>query len=592
MIDLIKKNIFLILIFIIALSVGFITFLTFIDKSFISLDDDNLQLLLICNVVLLIIFFLIIFFEIKNSLSKNINTTVDSSHKKYIAFFAFFTLIPSLLISIFSLFLFSFAIEKYFDKKITTVVNNSNELAKNYIYEVRNKIDSDIILISYDLNKSLNYLSSNPNAFSSFLNTQKIIRNVDEIHILDDKKNLLFSTLSNISQYVEPDNKAFELVNTDARPLKIINAFENKSAALMKLSSNKYLYTVKFLDKKISKYLTESEEALNFYYRVENKKTGIKISFILIYVIIVTLLLFLSITIAIRFSSRFFISIGNLISASFKIGKGNLDVRVPNIESDRDLELLNKNFNLMISQLQTQQEKLLINERHEAWEHVARKLAHEIKNPLTPIQLTIDSLKNKYSKLIKAPDDDNFNRYLRIIGKQIKEIENLVNEFSDFARMPKPSIKKNNLIEIINNNINLLTKLDKNININFKYDKSELFIFVDYEQISRAFFNLIKNSIDSIHEKLKNTSNFKPKIDIVITLNNDYIKVIIEDNGIGFTESNLKNIIKPYFTTKSKGTGLGLSIVTKIIYDHNGTIKFLSIKDGAIVEITLPNNVI
>ena len=158
--------------------------------------------------------------------------------------------------------------------------------------------------------------------------------------------------------------------------------------------------------------------------------------------------------------------------------------------------------------------------------------------------------------------------------------------------MPKPSIKKNNLIEIINNNINLLTKLDKNININFKYDKSELFIFVDYEQISRAFFNLIKNSIDSIHEKLKNTSNFKPKIDIVITLNNDYIKVIIEDNGSGFTESNLKNIIKPYFTTKSKGTGLGLSIVTKIIYDHNGTIKFLSIKDGAIVEITLPNNVI
>ena len=591
MINLIKKNIFLIFIFVTALSLGFITFLTFIDKSFINLNDYNLQLLLICNVVLLIVFILTIFIDVKKSLNKNINTTGVSSHRKYIAFFAFFTLIPSLLISIFSLFLFSFALDKYFNQKITTVVNNSNELAKNYIYEVRNKIDSDIILISYDLNKSLNYLSTNQNTFKNFLNTQKIIRNVDEIHILDNSGNLIFTTLNDFSKYIKPEKEAFELVDTDARPLKIINAFENKSAALMKLSNNKYLYTVKFLDKKISKYLTESEEAINFYYTVEDKRTGIKISFILIYISIVTLLLFLSITIAIRFSSRFFTSIGNLISASSNIGKGDLDVRVPNIETDRDLELLNKNFNLMIQKLQAQQQKLLINERHEAWEHVARKLAHEIKNPLTPIQLTIDSLKNKYSKMIKEPDTTNFNEYLKLIIKQIKEIENLVNEFSDFARMPKPIIKKNNLIEILKNNVNLLKELNKNIKINLKLEKNELLLIIDYEQIGRVFFNLIKNSIESINEKLEKASKFKPNIDIVISTKNDYIKVIIEDNGIGFTENNLKDIIKPYYTTKSKGTGLGLSIVTKIIYDHDGTIRFLPKKDGAIIEITLPNNV-
>ena len=592
MINLIKKNIFLIIIFITSLSVGFITFLTFIDKSFISLNDYNLQLLLIFNVFLLLIFFLIIFVEIKNSLKKNINIKSVSTHHKYIAFFTFFTLIPSLLIAIFSLFLFSFALEKYFDKKITTAVNNSYELAKSYIYEVRNKIDSDIILISFDLNKSLNYLSTNTNAFNGFLNTQKIIRNVDEIHILDGEGNLMFSTLSDFSKYIPPEQRAFELVDTDARPLKIINAFENKSAALMKISNNKYLYTIKFLDKKISKYLTESEEALNFYYRVEDKRTGIKISFILIYIIIVTLLLFLSITIAIRFSSKFFTSIGNLISASSKIGKGDLNIKVPNIETDQDLELLNKNFNLMIEQLRNQQEKLLINERHEAWEHVARKLAHEIKNPLTPIQLTIDNLKNKYSKMIKKPENDNFNQYLKIIIKQIKEIENLVNEFSDFARMPKPSAKESDLIEIIQNNVNLLKEVDNEIDINLKHHNEQLFMIIDYEQIGRAFFNLIKNSIDSIHEKQEKANNFRPKIDIVITVNNDYIKVIIEDNGIGFTADNLKNIIKPYYTTKTKGTGLGLSIVTKIIYDHNGTIKFSSKNNGAIVEITLPNNVI
>ena len=590
MVNIIKKNIFLILIFIITLSVGFITFLTFIDKSIIILNDNNLQILLISNIALLFVFFWIIFREIKNSLNKNINSNSALTNRKYIIFFSLFTLIPSLLISIFSLFLFSFALEKYFDKKITTAVNNSYELAKSYVYEVRNKIDSDIILISFDLNKNLTYLSNNPNEFKKFLNTQKIIRNVDEIHILNNKKNLIFSTLNDFSKYITPEKKAFELVDNDDRPLKIINAFENKSAALMKLSNNKYLYTIKFLDKKISKYLTESQEALNFYYTVENKRTGIKISFALIYIIIVTLLLFLSISIAIRFSSRFFTSIGNLISASSRIGKGDLNGQVPNIDTDEDLELLNKNFNLMIEQLKNQQEKLLINERHEAWEHVARKLAHEIKNPLTPIQLIIDNLKNKYSKFIKEPDKNNFNEYLRIIIKQIKEIENLVNQFSDFARMPKPSIKKNDLVEIIESNINLVSELGNNININLKYEKANLFLNIDYEQISRVFFNLIKNSIDSIHEKLEKTNHFKPKIDIEITLINDYIQVIIEDNGIGFKTNNLKNIIKPYYTTKIKGTGLGLSIVTKIIYDHNGTIKFSSVNKGAQVEITLPNN--
>ena len=177
--------------------------------------------------------------------------------------------------------------------------------------------------------------------------------------------------------------EALEMVSTDERPLKIINAYENQSASIIKLTNfkNYYLYIVKNLDKKISNYLIDSREALNFYYLVQNKQTGIKISFVLIYMVIVSLLLFLSISIAIRFSSRFFRSINNLIIASSKIGKGDLDIQVPEIKADKDMEILNKNFNLMIERLNTQQEKLIINERHEAWDNLARKLAHEIKNP-------------------------------------------------------------------------------------------------------------------------------------------------------------------------------------------------------------------
>ena len=504
MLELIKKNIFIIIIFFVTLFVGFLTFLTFIDKSIIQLNDENLQNLLIVNIILLLFFFFLIFIEIKKSIRNDIDVDGSKSNSKYITFFSLFTLIPSILISAFSLFLFSFALEKYFDKKITTAVNNSYELAKNYVEEVRNKIESDIILISFDINKSVNFLNNDTKNFKKFLTTQKIIRDVDEIHVINNDRELIFTTLEDNTKYIPPADRALKLVLTDDRPLKIINAFENKSAAIIKLSSfeNSFLYVVKFLEKDISQYLTESQEALNFYYRVEDKRTGIKISFALIYLIVVSLMLFLSVSIAIRFSSRFFRSINNLISAAKNIGKGNLDVKVPEVKTDKELEILNKNFNLMTQKLKSQQDKLLLNERHEAWESVARKLAHEIKNPLTPIQLIVDRLNSKFSKFLENNQDKkSFDENLKTINKQIKQIENLVNEFSDFARMPKPIFKKNDLIKIINENISLMKELDSSINISFKHKEKNAIIKCDAEQLNRIFINLLKNSIESINEK-------------------------------------------------------------------------------------------
>ena len=594
MLEFLKKNIFIIILSTITLFIGFLTFLTFIDRSFIELNQSNLQYLLILNIFLLFLLFLFIFNEIKKSIKNDIDKDGINSNKKYITYFSLFTLIPSILISIFSLFLFSFALEKYFDKKVSTVVNNSYELAKNYVEEVRNKIQADTVLIAFDTNKSAKFLNNNESEYSRFLSTQRLIRDVDEVHIIDSNKTLLFSSLENKKKYVPPLDKALKLVLDDDRPLKIINAPQNISAAIMRLQAfeNRFLYVVKFLDKDISKYLTESQEAINFYYTVEEKSTGIKISFAIIYIIIVTLLLFLSITIAIRFSSRFFRSINNLILASTAIGDGNLNTQVPEIKTDRDLEILNKNFNLMISRLKNQQEKLIINERHEAWGNLARKLAHEIKNPLTPLQLTIDRIKNKYSQQLENKDQDNFKENLKIINTQIKQIENLVNEFSDFARMPKPVFKKNDLIKILKDSIKLSSEFDKSIKIDLKQNDEKILFNCDKEQLNRVFFNLIKNSIESIKQKLEKEGNFDKKISIEIFDNNDHIKFILVDNGIGFDQikNDIKEIINPYFTTKKNGTGLGLSIVNKIINDHNGELSFLPISNGAKVEINFKPN--
>ena len=589
MYDFIKKNIYLIFLFIITLSIGFLTFLTFIGKGYIELSSKNLQFLLILNIVLLILLFIFIFFEIKKAIKNDIDKDGLKSNKKYITYFALFTFIPSLLISIFSLFLFYFALEKYFDKKVTTVVNNSYELAKDYVDEVRNKIQSEIVLIAFDTNKSKKFLNNNVGEYKRFLNTQKIIRKVDEIHIIDINKKLLFTTLDDNQTYVPPVDKALNLVLDDDRPLKIINALENKSAAIMRLQNfdDKFLYVVNYLDKNISKYLTESEEAINFYYTVEEQSSGIKISFAIIYIIIVSLLLFISISIAIRFSSRFFRSINNLILASTSIGEGNLDTKVPEVKTDKDLEILNKNFNQMIERLKNQQDKLIINERHEAWGNLARKMAHEIKNPLTPIQLTIDRLKNKYSNQLEDNDQESFKDNLKIINNQIKQIEKLVNEFSDFARMPKPIFKNNDLLIIMNESINLMSELDKSINISIKNNVEKIIFNSDKEQLGRVFLNLIKNSIESIQEKSEKTSNINKNIAIELNDNDNHISLIINDTGVGFKNlsTNVKDILNPYFTTKKKGTGLGLSIVNKIINDHSGDIKFTSKDEGAEVKI-------
>ena len=298
------------------------------------------------------------------------------------------------------------------------------------------------------------------------------------------------------------------------------------------------------------------------------------------------LILFLSTSIAITFASRLTKPIINLIKASDSISKGALDVKVPNIEADEEFRNLNHNFNLMIDRLKKQQDKLLITERYEAWETVARKLAHEIKNPLTPIQLSIDRLREKYSSKIESGSVE-FEKYLQTINRQIKDIETLVNEFSSFARMPRPIFKKINIVDVIKRSTDFVKMSSKN-EINFHSKNKEYFINGDADQLHRVFINLIKNSEESFLDLMKKTPNFKGKINIEIISNNDYIVINIIDNGTGITDT--KKVMTPYFTTKLKGTGLGLPIVNKIINEHLGefSIKNNNQDKGVKVEITFP----
>ena len=589
MFKIIKNFNWIILSSFLCISMGIVTFLTFINEGFVKLTDNNLQTLLIIDIFLLLIFFSLIFRNFyRFYYTGKKNKKGAQTNLKYISIFSLFTVIPSLVVAIFSLFIFNFGVQNYFDKQITKAVNNSFDVAKNYMEESKENVLSDVILMSVGLNRASGFYYSNPNRFKNIIRSEKILRRIDDVYLIDSLGNILVSDVRDISdEFIVPSEENYDQV-LDGKPVFVSNSLENKTTVMTKLNSlvDTYLYISRNIDPEILRYLNETEQAVSFYYSVENSQTGIKITFAIIYIIVVTLLLFLSTSIAITFASRLTKPIVNLIGASDSISKGALDVKVPELETDEEFKQLNKNFNSMISRLKDQQNKLLINERYEAWESVARKLAHEIKNPLTPIQLSIDSLREKYKDQFSNKADE-FEKYLATINRQIKDIEKLVNEFSNFARMPRPILKNVNLVNLIQKSLDFILMTSKNsIKLNVK--EKDAYIKGDEDQLNRVFINLIKNSEEAFQEKIKKEPKFKGNIEIEIYSNNDYINCRLTDNGPGITDA--KKAMTPYFTTKKTGTGLGLPIVTKIINEHSGnfSIKNKKNNDGVIVKISLP----
>jgi two-component system nitrogen regulation sensor histidine kinase NtrY len=593
MFKIIKNFNWIILSSFLCISMGIVTFLTFINESFVSLTDKNLQILLIIDILLLFVFFTLIF---RNFYSfyydGKKNRAGSKTNLKYISIFSLFTVTPSFLVAIFSLFIFNFGIQNYFDKQIAKAINNSYDLANNYLEDSKKNVESDVILMSVGLNRASNLYYLNQKRFKAIMKSEKILRRVDDAYLIDSLGNILMSDIrdGDISdEFVVPADDVYDQV-LEGGPVFIKNNSDNKTSAMIKLTSlvDTYLYISRNVDSEILRYLNETEQAVNFYYSVENSQTGIKVTFAIIYIIVVTLLLFLSTSIAITFASTLTKPIVNLIEASDAISKGALDVKVPDIESDEEFKQLNSNFNSMIDRLKKQQDKLLASERFEAWESVARKLAHEIKNPLTPIQLSIDRLREKYSPQIKNNNHD-FEKYLETINRQIKDIESLVNEFSNFARMPRPVFKKINIIDVVNRSVDFVKMTSINT-INIIANIKKLTIDGDAEQLNRVFINLIKNSEEEFLEVIKKNTQFKGQIDIEIISINDYIMIRLKDNGTGISDT--KKAMTPYYTTKTKGTGLGLPVVSKIINEHSGEFliknKINGDENGIEIEILFP----
>ena len=227
---------------------------------------------------------------------------------------------------------------------------------------------------------------------------------------------------------------------------------------------------------------------------------------------------------------------------------------------------------------------LLSAQRKAAWSDVARRIAHEIKNPLTPIELAADRLSKKFK-----PDDERnekYQEYLDIISRQVADIGRMVDEFSAFARMPAPRFASASLRELILGQVQLFANNEQNVALSFDYDEAAAdFVSIDEGLMRQAVNNLVQNALNVLTEN----NVKKPQIVISMTQKTDEIELTISDNGPGFPDMDLTKLFEPYMTTRDKGTGLGLAIAQKIINDHGGLIRLANHKDGgALVRITLP----
>jgi len=570
------------ILFIISFASGLVSLQTFSGDGIFKLNQFNVEALLFINLFLLIILTISILSKIYQTFIRKRNEELGGeTSKNLVISFLLISSIPSVIITISSLFIFNYGIQNWFDNKILSLVNNSRSVAQNYLGDHQETIAKDTKLIANDLNRNKTILLANNDRFNQYIKFLSDLRGIDNLYLINSEGKLIKSSAQD--KY-KPPLKKLLLQASNGKPLIFSNAFEQKTLGILKLNNfeNLYLYTVQNVDPKIVSFLKQTGEASTYYYNVKRNTLRIQIAFFIVYIILTFALVLSSALFAINFAAKTTKPLNRLFTAAKSVSSGKYDFILGD-DKNKDFKALNKVFDDMVAQMKIQKQKNILSGRFEAWQVIARKLAHEIKNPLTPIQLSLDRIKNKLE------NDENTLQHFTIINNQIHEISKLVNGFSDFARMPKPVFKKNNIMQIIDSSIDTYRLNYERVNFVLNNMTNTNDIICDSGQVNRALINIFKNAIESIEERFEK-GGVNGEIIVNISNDNTYYLITIIDNGIGFKEAKNFKQDDPYFTTKKDGSGLGLSIVSKIIHEHNGQVFYDNREDneGAFITITLP----
>ena len=674
-----------------------------------STNALSLRLILLADLIYIIVVAALVMLRVMRMIVARRNKSAGSRlHLRLTGVFALLALIPTILVAVFALLSINLGFEGWFSERVQTVLGTSLTTAQAYENEERSELvrDGNALAAFLNTERQTNFFMEDGDVRQAIARVQnQIDRGLTEVFFVDGAGTIRTRGARSYDfNYEQPTRDQF--AEADLNGFAIIEDPDNNEfRALIPLETflDRYIYVTRTVDGEILALLDETQETFALYEQLERDRGRLLFGFGFLYLGFAVIMILAATWMGLSFAERLSAPVGRLVSASQRVGRGDLDVQVIEDEGDDEISQLGHYFNQMTTQLKGQREELLdanrrserrrrlfdsvlssvtsgvvgldpdgrisfvnpsakrllsVNEeqadvalavaipefaptfdrlrveqrnvvqeqvnlirkgkqesllvrmaprvntdrtlegyvvsfddvtdlvsaqRMAAWGDVARRIAHEIKNPLTPIQLSAERIKRKFRAEVE--DDAALEQMTDVIVRQTNDLRRIVDEFSKFARMPEPELKATDLVELVRDAVTLQEAGQPDVQIVSDLPDAPAMADLDRTMISQALTNLIKNAgeaIDTMKEKQPSVVD-APEIRVAMTVGEDFATISIQDNGIGLPEDRAR-LFEPYVTTRDKGTGLGLPIVKKIIEEHGGTLTLTDAEpfgDGA-----------
>jgi len=519
-------------------------------------------------------------------------------HVHIVALFAIVSVTPAIFVAIFSALFFNIGINAWFGKPVHDALQEANVVAESYLKDHKKSIGIDIESLKRAYSPYMAYFFANQDnpdcqeKLSEDLSRLADDRGLAEILILtgDKSPRILGRSYLAFSLLLEDLKESLTKAKNNPDNIVVIESkAKDRVRALIKLdnTTDTYLLVGKLIDPIVLKHVDLTKSAIKHYATLEGQHENVQVTFVVFFSIVTLLLLMAAIWVGLIIADLMVKPITKLIAAAQAVAEGDLTIKLESHILNNEIDDLCRSFNLMTHQLLQQKQDLIISEKKSTWADMARKIAHEIKNPLTPIQLSAERLKRRYLKEITS-DPETFKACIDTIIRQVGSIGSLVSEFSNFARMPEPKLESADWVELCHQSLFLQSQAHPEINLYFESVFSAYVSRIDSLQMSQVLTNLLQNAINSVVENSESLRD--AKIRLRLYENNSILYISIDDNGPGFPARERNKLLEPYYTTREKGTGLGLAIVSKIVSDHYGRIELEESKElgGASVVLSFP----
>lgn len=693
--------------------------LTLIALQPLSQTDSRLWLtsILLADFVYVLVVATLIFQRVTRLVvARRARSAGSMLHLRLTGVFGIIALVPTVLVAIFAIVSINMGMEGWFSERVRNVVSASLQAAEAYAEEHRTELTQDTDALAAYLNQEREryFFMDDGMVRQTLSRVEAQVQSIlSEAFVIDGLGDIRARGAQSYEFDFEQPTAEQLAKATEGEAVIIEDSENNEFRALVRLSSfeDRFLLTARTVDGDILSLLDDTKNTVGLYRQLEEQRGRLLFEFGLLYLGFALILVLAAIWMALGFAERLSRPVGRLLSASQRVGAGDLSVRVREEEGDDEIALLGRHFNQMTGDLYAQREALLDNtrqvearrrlfdsvlssvnsgvvgldpkglitfvnpsaerllevsssdetsalslvipemaplldelkekgrqlqdqikllrggkqetllvrlaprwggegdlegyvvafddvtdlvsaQRMAAWGDVARRIAHEIKNPLTPIQLSAERIKRKYRDV---DDTDKLEQMTDVIIRQTNDLRRIVDEFSRFARMPDPERRDVDLTQLLADAVALqdVGQPDVAFHLDSTPGVSGLF---DETMISQALTNLLKNGAEAIETFRESglPEGHEAQVRVNMTRQDDAVRITISDNGIGLPEDRSR-LFEPYVTTREKGTGLGLPIVKKIIEDHGGSLELQDAerfgstnRNGAMAVVTLP----